>query len=65
MASGETFSTFPRLSKESGEAEAEAGSRGSFCDKLWQGGDGARGARSGAEEDWIYNMKHLPGAEWP
>ena len=43
VASGETFSTFPRLSEDSGEAEAGAGSRGSFCDKLWQGGDGAQG----------------------
>ena len=56
--SGETFSTFPRLSEERGEAEAELrlGPGGAFVINCSRAGTG-RG------EDWIYNIKHRPGAE--
>ena len=56
--SGETFSTFPRLSEERGEAEAELrlSPRGAFVINCSRAGTG-RG------EDWIYNIKHRPGAE--
>ena len=51
-------SWFPRLSEDSGQAEAERrlGPGGAFVINCSRAGTG-RG------EDWIYNIKHRPGAE--